>query len=60
MGYYDKYIKTGIADFVFSYNTVDDMDAYGYEHVFGNLEYTGAIGEVDMPAYNLYVRNDLL
>lgn len=58
--YYDKYIKTGKADFVFSHNLVDNLENYGYKQVYGNLEFSGDSGEVDLPEYNLYIRSDLL
>ena len=53
--YYEKYIETGMADYVFSYKPIDKLADFGYE-----LEYTAlgvstvySIGSYD---YYLYAK----
>ncbi len=62
MGYYEKYLETGKADFVMAYKPIDDLEEYGYELYYKEENVPKMDSMLAMPtwSYYLYVREDLI
>lgn len=60
LGYYEKYLKTGIADYVVSYKPVDDLSEYGYQLVFEREDVYIVYTSGDNYDFYLYAREDLV
>ncbi len=59
LGYYEKYLKTGIADYIIAYKRVEGLDEYGYGLAM-EAESVKTITEYNTLNFYLYAREDLL
>ena len=62
MGYYEKYLETGKADFVMAFKPVDDLDEYGYSLYYEEEDVPTMDSTITMSirSYYLYARDDLI
>ncbi len=62
MGYYEKYLETGKADFVMAYKPIDDLEEYGYSLCYEEEDVPEMDGTITLSqrSYYLYARDELI